>query len=67
METNIPNYMDQYYNAFEQNLALAWAQAHLADYLRTHPNSPFSETEKCFLDAIEGGLGVALKFRKLNA
>ena len=55
---------DQYYTRFEQNFTLAWAQAHLADFLRTNPYCTPEEQEKCFLDALEGGFSLALKRRK---
>ena len=55
---------DQYYTHFEQNFALAWAQAHLVDFLRTEPHCTEEEKEKFFLDALEGGFGLALKRRK---
>lgn len=55
---------DEYYTHFEQNMALAWAQAHLADFLRTTPHCTEQEKAKFFLDAIEGGLSLALKYRK---
>lgn len=54
---------DQYYSRFEQNLALAWAQAHLVDFLRTNPHCTAEEKEKYFLEALEGGFGLALKRR----
>lgn len=67
MQEKIPDYMDKFYNSFEQNLALAWAQSHFTEYLRSHSNASFEDQQKFFLDALEGGLGLALKFRKSNA
>lgn len=55
---------DEYYTHFEQNMALAWAQAHLADFLRANPYCSEQEKTKYFLDAIEGGLSLALEYRK---
>lgn len=54
---------DQYYTQFEQNLALAWAQAHLVDFLRTNPYCTAEEKEKYFLDALDGGFSLALERR----
>lgn len=55
---------DDYYTRFEQNLALAWAQAHLTDFLRVNPHCSEQEKTKYFLDAVEGGLSLALEYRK---
>ena len=55
---------DKCYSPFEQTLALAWAQAHLTDFLRTHENSSFEEQKTVFLNAVEAGFGVALDLRK---
>ena len=46
---------------FDKNFALTWAHAHLAEYLRTHPDSNAEERKKVFLDAFEGGLSIALE------
>ena len=46
---------------FDKNFALTWAHAHLAEYLRTHPDSTGEERKKVFLDAFEGGLSIALE------
>lgn len=67
MQDKIPDYMAAYYNPFEQNLALAWAQSKFSEYLRLHPDAPLDDQEAFFLEAIEGGLGLSLKFRKQNA
>ncbi len=66
MLNSISDYMSDAYTPFEQNLALAWAQAHLAAYLSANPNCSFENREKEFLDALEGGLRLALKFRESN-
>ena len=50
------------YTDFEKNFALAWAQAHLTEYLRTHPNASFDQKYKEFSECIEGGLSTARKF-----
>lgn len=55
--------VDRDYTSFEQNLALAWAQSHLTDFLRTNPHCAPEEKEKFFLDALEGGFGLALEWR----
>ena len=44
------------YTPFQQNFALAWAQANLTDFLRTHPEADVEEKEKEFLQAFENGL-----------
>ena len=67
MDNAIPNYMDKYYNPFEQNFALAWAQAQFSAFLVSHPDAAPQEQRKIFLDALEGGLHLALDFRKQNA
>lgn len=54
--------MNEKYSPFEIDLALAWAQAHLADYLRANPNASFEEKYADFSESIEGGLSVARKF-----
>ncbi len=46
---------------FDKNFALSWANAHLVEYLRTHPDSTCTDREKVFLNAFEGGLSLALK------
>ena len=67
MSEKFTDYMSQLYTPFEQNLSLAWAQAHLAAFLTQNPHSTLDEREKEFLEALEGGFGVALEFRKHNA
>lgn len=62
----IPDEADSIYSRYEQMMAFAWAQAHLSDFMRTHPNCTLAEKEKVFLDAVEGGLGLALELRKRN-
>ena len=57
---------DQYYTHFEQPMALAWAQAHLCDFMRTHTACSNEQKEKVFLDALEGGLSLALERRERN-
>ncbi len=61
------DYMSEYYTPFEQNLALVWANAHFSSWYQTHRNSSYKDQEKEFFDCIEGGLHVALEFRKQNA
>lgn len=61
---SIPDVADSIYSRYEQMMAFAWAQAHLSDFMRTHPSCTLAEKEKVFLDAVEGGLGLALKLRK---
>ena len=67
MPGKLHDYMSDFYTPFEQNLALAWAQAHLAAHLTANPACSLQEQKKIFSDAIEGGLGLALEFRKNNA
>ncbi len=50
------------YTPFEQNFALAWAQAHLSEYLRAHPHASFEDKYREFSDALEGGLSTAREF-----
>ena len=50
------------YTKFEKDFALAWAQAHLTNYLQSHPNASFEEKYADFSDSIEAGLSVARKF-----
>ena len=54
--------LDKDYSPFEQSLAIAWAQAHLAEFLRTHPNAKYEEQYAEFSKAFEGGLSFALEF-----
>ncbi len=54
---------DQLYTRFEQNLALTWAHAHFAEFLRANPDCSFEEQEICFLNAVESGLSLALDLR----
>ena len=54
---------DRYYTRFEQNLALAWAQAHLVDFLRSNPHCAYEERKKYFLEALESGFSLALEQR----
>lgn len=58
---------NQLYSHFEQTIACAWAQAHLSDFLRKSPNASAEERRKFFLDALEGGFGVALELRDRDA
>ena len=57
------NPFDDHYTNFEQSLALSWAQAHLVDYLRTHPDSSPDEQSRHFLDALDDGLYIISDFR----
>ncbi len=50
------------YTPFEQNFALAWAQAHLTEFLRTHPNADWESKYKEFSEAIEGGFSLAREY-----
>lgn len=59
-------YMEEHYTAFEQNMALSWASANFSDWLRKHPSASIEEREKQFYDCVEGGLSIALEFRKKN-
>ena len=54
--------LDKDYSPFEQSLAIAWAQAHLAEYLVSHPNAEYDEKYKVFSNAFEIGLSFALEF-----
>ncbi|MBP3412858.1 MAG: hypothetical protein J6K89_06310 [Oscillospiraceae bacterium] len=51
--------MAQKHTEFQKKFALAWAHAHLVEFLRTHPNAKYEEKRKEFLDAFEGGLDLA--------
>ena len=62
-----PNEADKLYSHFEQMLACAWAQAHLSDFMHRSPNAPAAERKQIFLDALEGGLGIALELRHGDA
>lgn len=53
---------DKDYTPFEQSLAVAWAQAHLTEYLVAHPNAEYDEKYKTFSNAFELGLSFALEF-----
>lgn len=53
-------------NRFQQNLALAWASANYADWLRTHPDADMSAKVSEFYDWVESGLTVATQFRNEN-
>ena len=61
------DYMEKDYTPFEQNMALSWASANFADWLRDHPNASFEEREKLFFECVEGGLSIAIEFRKQNS
>ena len=62
--SKIHDSVDEYYSNYEQGFALAWAQAHLTEFMRQHPDCTLAEKEKEFLDAIEGGFNLALKHRQ---
>lgn len=66
MQNKLLNCMDEHYTPFEQNLALSWAQAHLSSYLSANPNCTLKEKEDHFLDALDGGLSLALELRQRN-
>lgn len=66
MMEKISDYMASLYTPFEQGIALAWSQAHLSAFIAANPNSSCDERQKVFLDALDGGLGLALEFRKSN-
>ena len=55
--------IDSLYSSFEHQLALAWAQAHLVDYMRTHTDCSAEEKRTVFLNALEGGFHLALELR----
>ena len=61
------DYMGREYTPFEQNMALAWASGNFADWMRKNPNASVDDREKAFFDFVEGGLSLALEFRKQNA
>ncbi len=54
-------------NQFHQNLALAWASANYADWLRTHPDADASARVSAFYDWVESGLTVAIQFSNENS
>lgn len=57
---------EEIYSQFELSVAIAWAQAILLDHMRTHPDAPRSSLSKVYLEALEGGLSVALDFTHGN-
>lgn len=61
------DYMEAHYTPFEQNMALEWAGVFFAEWKKQHPNADYTEAKKAFFDAVEGGLNVALQFRKENS
>ena len=50
------------YTSFEQNFALAWAQAHLTEFLRLNPEANWKEKYDEFSEALEGGLSLAREY-----
>lgn len=55
---------DELYTPYEEQLALAWAQAHLSDYMRTHPDCSLDDKRRVFLEAVDGGFSLALELRQ---
>ena len=55
---------DELYTPYERELALAWAQAHLVDFMREHPGCSLDDKRRVFLEAIEGGFSLALELRQ---
>lgn len=62
----LSDYMSELYTPFEQNLAITWANAHFSSWYQANQNASYEEQQKTFFDCIEGGLSVALEFRKQN-
>ena len=60
------DYMGTDYTPFEQNVALSWASAVFSAWLAENPHTPVEEREKQFFQCVEGGLSIALEFRKQN-
>lgn len=60
------DFMDKTYSAFEQRLALTWAQSCLAKFDAKFPDATGKERCDEFLEAVEGGLNLALEFGKDN-
>lgn len=61
------DYIGSEYTQFEQNMAMAWASGNFADWIRKNPNASIVDREKAFFEFVEGGLSLALEFRKQNA
>lgn len=54
------------YTPFEQSMAIGWAQALLLNYLSRNPAADVESLRKLYLQAIEGGLGIAKDFSRGN-
>lgn len=52
------------YTQFQEQIALTWAQSCLAKFDAANPYASGNERAKEFLEALEGGLGLALEFTK---
>lgn len=50
------------YTPFQEQIAVAWAQAALIKFDAAYPDATGSERVQMFSEALEGGLGIALKF-----
>lgn len=46
---------------YEQRIAVAWAAAWLVKFDAAHPNASALERKKEFLEALEGGIAIALE------
>lgn len=51
-------------STFEQSVAIAWAQAHLSNYMAANPNCSSAQKSDVFLNALEGGLYLLPELRK---
>lgn len=60
------DYMEKEYTLFEQNLALAWASGNFSAWVQENQSASMDERKQMFFDCIEGGLSLALEFRKQN-
>ena len=60
------DYMEKEYTPFEQNLALAWASVNFSAWVQENQSASMDERKQMFFDCIEGGLSLALEFRKQN-
>lgn len=52
------------YTQFEKQIALTWAHAFLVKFDAANPDASGNERAKEFLDALDGGLSLALKFSR---
>ena len=52
------------FNETEQQIAIAWTQAHFSQYLASNPNAPLNDRIKEFSNILEGSLYVVDELRK---